>query len=46
MGCVWVYMQTMELHYWWEYGDEKTRIKWLNEKRSSINGDKECRFGR
>ena len=20
MGCVWVYMQTMELHYWWEYG--------------------------
>ena len=24
--CVWVYMQKMELRYWWEYGDEKTRI--------------------
>ena len=23
MGCVWVYMQKMELRYWWEYGDEK-----------------------
>ena len=26
MGCVWVYMQKMELRYWWEYSDEKTRI--------------------
>ena len=24
MGCVWVYRQKVELHYWWEYGDEKT----------------------
>ena len=23
MGYVWVYMQKMELRYWWEYGDEK-----------------------
>ena len=36
MGCVWVYMQKMELCYWWEYGDEKTRINKLNEKRSLI----------
>ena len=26
MGCVWVCIQNMELRYWWEYGDEKTRI--------------------
>ena len=26
VGCVWVYIQKMELRYWWEYGDEKTRI--------------------
>ena len=26
MGCLWVYMQKMELRYRWEYGDEKTRI--------------------
>ena len=36
MGCVWVYMQKVELRYWWEYGDEKTRINQLNEKRSLI----------
>ena len=36
MGCVWVYMQKMELRYWWEYGDEKTRINYLNEMRSLI----------
>ena len=36
MGCVWVYMQKVELLYWWEYGDEKTRINYLNEKRSLI----------
>ena len=36
MGCVWVYMQKMELRYWWEYGDEETRINELNEKRSLI----------
>ena len=23
---VWVYMQKVELHHWWEYGDEKTGI--------------------
>ena len=32
MSCVWVYMQKMKLCYWWEYGDEKTRINYLNEK--------------
>ena len=26
----------MELCYWWEYGDEKTRINKLNEKRLLI----------
>ena len=26
MGSLWVYMQKMELRYWWEYGDEKTRM--------------------
>ena len=26
----------MKLRYQWEYGDEKTRINWLNEKRSLI----------
>ena len=35
-GCVWVYMQKGELRYWWEYGDEKTGINSLNEKRSLI----------
>ena len=36
VGCVWVYLQKMELRYWWEYGDEKTRINQLSEKRSFI----------
>ena len=27
MGCVCVYVQKVELRYWWEYDDEKTRIK-------------------
>ena len=27
MGCVCVYAQKVELRYWWEYDDEKTRIK-------------------
>ena len=36
MGCVWVSMQKVELRHWWEYGDEKTGINWLNEKRSLI----------
>ena len=27
MGCVCVYVQKVELLYWWEYDDEKTRIK-------------------
>ena len=26
----------MEPRYWWEYGDEKTRIIWLNEKHLLI----------
>ena len=33
---VWVYMQKVELRYWWEHGDEKTGINSLNEKRSLI----------
>ena len=36
MGCVWVHMQKVELRHWWEYGDKKTGINWLNEKRSLI----------
>ena len=36
MGCVWVYMQKVELRHRWEYGDEKTGINWLNGKRSLI----------
>ena len=32
MGCVRIYMQKMELCYWWEYGDEKTIINYLHEK--------------
>ena len=33
VGCVWVYMQKVELRYWWEYGDEKTRINyWVKWK--------------
>ena len=25
MVYVWVYMQKMELRYWWEYGDEQNK---------------------
>ena len=32
MGCVWVYMQKVELRYWWEYGDEKAKIKLVEWK--------------
>ena len=28
MGCVWVYLQKMDLYYRWEYGDKSTRINW------------------
>ena len=38
MGCLWVYIQKVELRYWWEYGDEKGGIDWFNEKRSLIPG--------
>ena len=31
VGCVWIYMQKVELRDWWEYGDEKTGINQLNE---------------
>ena len=31
-----VYLQKMELRYWWECGDEKIRINDLNEKRLLI----------
>ena len=33
VGCVWVYMQKMELSYWWEHGDEKNKNK-LGEWRA------------
>ena len=36
VGWVWIYMQKVELRHWWEYGDEKTGINQLNEKRSLI----------
>ena len=36
MGCVRIYMQKMELCYWWEYGDEKTIINYLHGKHSLI----------
>ena len=29
-------MRKMGLRYWWEYGDEKTRISLLNGKHSLI----------
>ena len=38
MGCLWVYIQKVELRYWWEYGDEKGGIDWFNEKRLLIPG--------
>ena len=34
VGCVWFYLQKMELRYWQEYDEEKTIINLLNEKRS------------
>ena len=27
MGCVWVYMEKVELRYWWEHSDEKNMNK-------------------
>jgi len=27
VGCVWVYMEKMELRYWWEHGDGKNMNK-------------------
>ena len=36
MVCVWVYMQKVELRHLLEYGEEKTAINQLNEKRSLI----------
>ena len=27
MGCVWVYMEKMELRYWLEHSDEKNMNK-------------------
>ena len=35
LWVVCVYMQKMELRYWWEH-EEKTRVNRLNEKRSLI----------
>ena len=34
------------LRYWWEYGDEKTRINKLNEMRSLIPWGLRVPFGR
>ena len=33
MGGVWVYIQKMELSYWWEHDDEKNKNK-LGEWRA------------
>ena len=37
MGCVCVYIQKVELCYWWGYGDEKTRINWRKMSFSSCH---------
>ena len=30
MGCVWVYVEKVELRHRWEYGDKKTGIMNFN----------------
>ena len=32
MGCVWVYMEKVELRYWWEHSDEKNMNKLVEWK--------------
>ena len=32
VGCVWLYLQKMELRYWWEYGEEKKNNKFVEWK--------------
>ena len=32
MGCVWVYMEKVELRYWLEHSDEKNMIKLVEWK--------------
>ena len=32
MGCVWVYMQKVELRHWLEYGNDKNRNKLVEWK--------------
>ena len=36
MGCVWVYMQKVELRHWWEYGDEKTGINYMVTRKQEL----------
>ena len=32
MGCVWVYMEKVALHYWWEPSDKKNMNKLVEWK--------------
>ena len=32
VGFVWLYLQKMELRYWWEYGEEKKNNKFVEWK--------------
>ena len=36
MGCVWVYMEKVELRYWWEHSDKKN-MNILVEWKAFIN---------
>ena len=36
MGCVWVYMEKVELRYWWEHSDEKN-MKRLVELKAFVD---------
>ena len=36
MGCVWVYVEKVELRYWWEHSDEKNMNK-LVEGKAFVN---------
>ena len=37
MGSVWVYIQKMELRYWWEYCDEKALVDTVGYRKSVKN---------
>ena len=32
LGCVWVYMEKVELRYWWEHSNEKNMNKLVEWK--------------